>query len=343
MPTQLRSGDQPEAERYAYDLRPDQIAQRPTEPRDRARLLDASDPDHPVDRLMRDLGSILRAGDLVVVNDTRVRRARLRLVKATGGAAEVLLIEPTGDPAEWLALVKPARRLPAGTVLYDAGRAVIEIVAVEAGGQRRVRVLDDAVARESGVLPLPPYIRIEPSDPDRYQTVYARRPGSVAAPTAGLHFTSELLDRLAEQGVGRVAIDLEVGLGTFAPMSALRLDDHEMHAERYRVDPGVWERVGAAARVIAVGTTVVRTLETVALTGELAGETSLFIRPGFRWNVVDALLTNFHMPRSTLLVLVEAFIGPRWREIYRDALERGYQVGSFGDAMFLLREESPSR
>lgn len=330
-----------EIDRYVYDLRPDQIAQHPTEPRDQARLLDARHPDRLSDRVVADLDTLLEPGDLVVVNTTRVRRARLLVRKGSGGSAEVVLVEPAGDPAEWLALVKPARRLPIGTVLYHGDRPVLEITGVVPDGRRRVRVLDEARVESSAVVPLPPYIKIELDDPERYQTVYAEHPGSVAAPTAGLHFTPDLLGRLDRRGIQRVAVDLEVGLGTFAPVVAARLDDHLMHEERYRVSAAAWERIASADRVVAIGTTVVRTLETVARTGSLSGATDLFIRTGFEWKVVDLLLTNFHMPRSTLLVLVDAFIGPRWRTIYAEALERGYRVGSFGDAMLLSRVDLP--
>ncbi len=322
---------------YDYPLEPDQIAQVPAEPRDAARLLDVRNDGDPIDRVVSDLPDLVKPGDVIVVNNSRVRKARLRLRKQTGGAAEVLLVSPTGDPAIWLALVKPGRRLQPGTVLYDRGQPVVEVMEPTPGGERLVKVLDDASVDQIGALPLPPYIRTDPSDPERYQTVYADRPGSVAAPTAGLHFTPELLERCRGAGANILSVDLEVGLGTFAPVTAPTLDEHRMHSEVYRIDPETWARISAADRVIAVGTTVVRTLETVAQTGEFTGSTDIFIRPGFHWQVVDALLTNFHMPRSTLLVLVEAFIGAGWQQIYPDAINRGYRVGSFGDAMFLTR------
>lgn len=329
-----------EIDRFDYELPKERIAQHPAEPRDSAKLLDATDLHHPQDRVVGDLADLIEPGDVVVVNNTRVRRARLHLHKLTGGAAEVLLVDPTGDPSVWVALVKPARRLPPGTVLFDGEVPIVEIVGVLESGERLVRVLDSARTEKIGVLPLPPYIHTQPEDPDRYQTVYADRPGSVAAPTAGLHFTAALLERCREAGATIVAIDLEVGLGTFAPVTARRLDDHVMHSETYAISQAVWSQIRAARRVVAVGTTVVRTLETVAINQQLEGVTNIFIRPGFRWKVVDVLLTNFHMPRSTLLVLVEAFIGDGWRQLYRDALNRGYSVGSFGDAMALRRRPS---
>ncbi len=326
-----------EIDRYVYPLEPERIAQVPAEPRDAARLLDATEMSSPVDRTVAELPGLLGPGDVIVVNNTRVRRARLHLTKVTGGAAEVFLIGPTGDPQLWTALVRPGRRLPPGTQLYRDAVPVVEIVSVLDSGERLVRVLDDSVAEQIGELPLPPYIRHRPDDPERYQTVYAERTGSVAAPTAGLHFTPEVLQRCRDAGANIVTVDLEVGLGTFAPVTADRLDDHVMHTETYAVTDASWAEIQTASRVIAVGTTVVRTLETVASTGRLSGETDIFIRPGFEWQVVDVLMTNFHMPRSTLLVLVEAFVGPDWRTLYSEALQRGFSVGSFGDAMLLRR------
>ena len=326
-----------EIDRSDYPLPASRIAQNPADPRDSARLLDATELHEPRDLIVADLPELLVPGDVVVVNNTRVRRARLLLRKQTGGAAEVLLLAPTGDPSIWSALVKPGRRLPPGTVLFDGAEPMIEVVDVLDNGERLVRVLDGDRTEQIGVLPLPPYIRSEPADPDRYQTVYAHRPGSVAAPTAGLHFTPALLERCRATGAEIVTIELEVGLGTFAPVTAERLDDHVMHAETYAVSRSAWAEILAAKRVVAVGTTVVRTLETVARTRELSGSTDIFIRPGFEWQVVDLVLTNFHMPRSTLLVLVEALVGQGWRRLYSDALDRGYSVGSFGDAMLLRR------
>jgi S-adenosylmethionine:tRNA ribosyltransferase-isomerase len=326
-----------EIDHFDYSLPEDRIAQVPAEPRDSARLLDATDIDRPRDLVVADLPHLLTSGDVVVINNTRVRRARLRLRKQTGGSAEVLLLSPTGDPSVWSALVKPGRRLPIGTVLFDGALPLIEVLEVQNSGERLVRVLDGERTDQVGVLPLPPYIRSEPDDLDRYQTVFARRPGSVAAPTAGLHFTHELLDRCRAAGARIVEIELEVGLGTFAPITVEKLDDHTMHTETYGVSPDAWEQISGARRVVAVGTTVVRTLETVASTGRMVGSTDIFIRPGFHWQVVELVLTNFHMPRSTLLVLVEALVGEGWRELYSSALSRGYSVGSFGDAMLLRR------
>lgn len=189
----------------------------------------------------------------------------------------------------------------------------------------------------AGQVPLPPYITTMLADPERYQTVYAARPTSVAAPTAGLHLTPEVLARCRERGATVVTVELSVGLGTFRPITAARLADHRMHAERYSVPEATWAACQAAERVVAVGTTVVRALESAAARGELQGSTELFITPGYRFAVVDALLTNFHLPGSSLLVLLESFMGPRWRELYRQALADGYRFLSFGDAMFCER------
>lgn len=327
-----------ELEYYSYELRTESIAQIPAEPRDSARLLVAGAPGlEPEHRRVSDLPDILQPGDLLVVNDTRVRPARLNLTKSTGGAAEVLLIEPAGDPQTWLAMIKPGKRLPPGTLLYEVDEPIVQIVSVREDGLREVRVLDHERASQIGTLPLPPYITRKPDDYERYQTVYSKREGSVAAPTAGLHLTDALLAKLADVGVQMVRVELEVGLGTFKPITAGSLDDHEMHSESYRIEPEVWEQIQSAKRVVAVGTTVVRTLESAAATGQLSGSTNLFIRQSFNWQVVHVLMTNFHMPHSTLLVLVDAFYGSGWKDLYRDAISAGYGVGSFGDAMLLQR------
>ena len=260
--------------------------------------------------------------ELVVVNDTRVVPARLHLRRETGGAAEVLLVEPLGDGV-WEALARPSRRLRAGERLGP-----VELLEPLGEGRWRVR-LDGEPAGEP---PLPPYIGEPLADPERYQTVYADEPGSAAAPTAGLHFTPELLARL---DVERVT--LHVGLDTFRPLAVDELEQHELHGERYRVAPEAWARIAAAERVLAVGTTTVRVLETIARDGELEGRTSLYVLPGFTFRRVDALLTNFHLPRSTLLALVMAFAGvEQVRDLYRLAIEERYRFYSFGDAMLIL-------
>ena len=330
-----------------YDLPPDAIAQTPSPQRDQARLL-VDEAGAIAHRRVSDLPELLGPGDVVVVNDTRVLPARLRMRRATGGAVEVLLLHERED-GDWEALVRPSRRLRPGEVVApDAARAgaSVEIrddlgegrrvVRVHTGGQPLLAVLD-----EIGVVPLPPYITAGIADPERYQTVYGRRPLSAAAPTAGLHLTTELLGRVRDAGAEVVAVELAVGLDTFRPITADRLEDHDMHTEQYNVPAGAQQALGRAERVVAVGTTAVRCLEAWAATGETSGRTSLFIRRPYPWRVVDALMTNFHLPRSTLLCLLDAFIGPRWRTLYAAALEHGYRFLSFGDAMFVTRSDVP--
>lgn len=328
-------------EDFAYDLPEAAIAQTPVEPRDAARLLVDRGPDEaPEDHTVADLPSLVRPGDLLVVNDTRVIPARLRLAKSTGGAVEVLLAERTGD-REWTALVRPSRRVPPGTVLEGDGDEVLLVGDTVGDGERSVRLLGDeeplALVHRLGTLPLPPYITTALDDPERYQTVFARRPGSAAAPTAGLHLTPKVLDRCVAAGATVAEVDLEVGLGTFAPIRAERVEDHTVHTERYVIPETTVHAIERAERVIAVGTTVVRALESWSATGAPAGTTDLFIRRGHEFARVDVLLTNFHVPRSSLLVLVDAFVGDRWRDLYATALDRGYRFLSFGDAMLLER------
>lgn len=328
-------------EDFAYDLPEAAIAQTPVEPRDAARLLVDRGPDEaPEDHTVADLPSLVRPGDLLVVNDTRVIPARLRLTKSTGGAVEVLLAERTGD-REWTALVRPSRRVPPGTVLERDGDEVLLVGDTVGDGERSVQLLGDeeplALVHRLGTLPLPPYITTALDDPERYQTVFARRPGSAAAPTAGLHLTPNVLDRCVAAGATVAEVDLEVGLGTFAPIRAERVEDHTVHTERYVIPETTVHAIERAERVIAVGTTVVRALESWSATGAPAGTTDLFIRRGHEFARVDVLLTNFHVPRSSLLVLVDAFVGDRWRDLYATALDRGYRFLSFGDAMLLER------
>ncbi|HEY3811409.1 MAG TPA: tRNA preQ1(34) S-adenosylmethionine ribosyltransferase-isomerase QueA [Acidimicrobiales bacterium] len=325
-----------------YQLPEAAIAQRPVEPRHAARLLVATDPDGGFEhRQVRDLPGLVGAGDVLVVNTSRVIPARLRLRKATGGSAEVLLLEPEPErgPGVWQALVRPGRRLPPGTRL-SAQPATAD--AVEVGerldhGRRLVRLLADPaeVLAACGSVALPPYIHEPLADPDRYQTVYADAPGSVAAPTAGLHLTTAVLDRCRQRGAEVHGLDLAVGLATFRPLDGPTVEDHVMHTERYQVPAATLAACQRANRVVAVGTTTVRALETAARTGAAEGQSDLFIRPGFEFAMVDVLMTNFHLPRSSLLVLLEAFCGPRWRTLYAAALADGYRFLSFGDAMLV--------
>jgi S-adenosylmethionine:tRNA ribosyltransferase-isomerase len=307
-----------------YELPQELIAQHPLERRDASRLLvhdrASGETRH---RRFDELALELPAGTLVVVNDTRVLPARLRLERPGGGEAEVLLLERVGANGTWEGLARPSRKLRPGQWLGP-----VELLESLGEGRWRLRLEGEP----AGEAPLPPYIHEPLADPERYQTVYARSEGSAAAPTAGLHFTPELLARL---DVERVT--LHVGLDTFRPLAAETLEGHELHSERYEVEPAAWERIQAAERVLAVGTTTVRVLESVARGAPLSGRTDLFVTPGFEFRRVDALLTNFHLPRSTLLALVMAFAGvEQTRRLYRLAIEERYRFYSFGDAMLLL-------
>ena len=304
-----------------YDLPPELVAQSPAERRDASRLLvydrATGDVRH---RSFPDVVEEL-ADALVVVNDTRVLPARLRLARPGGGAAEVLLLESLGA-GEWEALARPTRRLRPGMRLGP-----VELLEHAGDGRWRVRLEGEP----AGEAPLPPYIAEPLADAERYQTVYARDPGSAAAPTAGLHFTPELLARLDVE-----TVTLHVGLDTFRPIAADTLDGHEMHSERYEIAPAAWERIRSARRVAAVGTTTTRVLESVARGAPLSGRTDLFVTPGFGFRRVDALLTNFHLPRSTLLALVMAFAGvEETRRLYDVAIAERYRFYSFGDAMLV--------
>jgi S-adenosylmethionine:tRNA ribosyltransferase-isomerase len=302
-----------------YELPPELIAQRPAERRDSSRLLVYERATGAVrHRRFHELPSELR-GELVVVNDSRVVPARIPLESPRG---EVLLLERIGGDV-WEALARPTRRLKAGRTYGP-----VELLEPLGGGRWRVRLEGEP----AGETPLPPYVKARLDDPGRYQTVYARHPGSAAAPTAGLHFTEELIELLEP-----VRVTLHVGLDTFRPVTEERLELHEIHGERYDVKPAAWERVRTAPRVLAVGTTTVRVLETLARGAPLAGRTDLYIVPGFEFRRVDALLTNFHLPRSTLLALVMAFAGvEETRSLYRLAVEERYRFYSFGDAMLVL-------
>jgi S-adenosylmethionine:tRNA ribosyltransferase-isomerase len=303
-----------------YDLPPELIAQRPKARRDESRLLVYDRVSGQVDhRTFAELPDV--AGDaLLVVNDTRVVPARIAIERPRG---EVLLLERVGENGLWEGLARPTRRLHAGRTYGD-----VELLEHLGEGRWRLRLHGEP----AGETPLPPYITEPLADPERYQTVYAREEGSAAAPTAGLHFTREVLERL---DVARVT--LHVGLDTFRPVAVDELSDHGLHGERYEVAPETWDRIRSAARVLAVGTTTVRVVETLARSGPLTGRTDLFVTPGFEFRRVDALLTNFHLPRSTLLALVMAFAGvEETRALYQEAIERRYRFYSFGDAMLIL-------
>jgi len=318
---------------FDYDLPEEAIAQTPVEPRDAARLLVAVDDGGGVEhRRVSELPDVLDEGDVLVVNETRVLPARLHLHKATGGAVEVLLLEELDG--QWEALVRPGRRVPPGTVLDGGPGLSVEVGEDIGDGRRRVRVEGDI--NKYGEAPLPPYIHAPLGDPERYQTVYAAVPGSVAAPTAGLHLTADVLDRCRARGVDIAKVDLAVGLDTFRPVTAERAEDHDIHSERYTVPAETLDACRRARRVVAVGTTTVRALESAAR-GPFEGRTSLFIHGDFEFQLVDVLLTNFHLPRSSLLLLLSAFAGDRWRDLYKCALAEGYRFLSFGDAMLVAR------
>ena len=340
---------------YDFWLPPELIAQYPASEREGSRLLVAAkDGSALKDCSFSDIADFFCPGDALVINETRVIPARLQGFKATGGSAEILLLKPLANG--WEALVRPARRLPPGTVVYFAATEVKILVQEELPlpGGRLVRFLDcpdpEAFIDEFGRMPLPPYIS-RPSgqlDRERYQTVYARVAGSAAAPTAGLHFTDEILRRLRDKGVDLIKIVLHVGLGTFRPVAGADIRTHVMHSEHYEVSGEAARSIQAVrrgrGRIIAVGTTVVRTLETIAeldpdgsmADGGYQGETGIFIYPGYSFKSIDALITNFHLPRSSLLMLVAAFAGyDTTMAAYRHAVAASYRFFSYGDVMFI--------
>ncbi len=332
---------------FDYELPQQRIAQTPAEPRDSARLLVDRGSASPLHAHVSDLAEFLRPGDLIVVNDSKVIPARLRLQRDSGGAAEVLLLEPVasaeGDRRVWEALVRPGKKLRVGERLITAdGTPLVEIGSRTALGDTfYVTIIGEGdvleLLNEHGDMPLPPYITTPLAKQDRYQTVYASEPGSAAAPTAGLHFTTSLLSSMQSIGVEVARVELVVGLDTFQPMSVEDPRDHPIHSERYRVSADVLEHCRQATRVVAIGTTATRALESAATFGELEGRTRLFIHRGYDWKLVDLMLTNFHLPKTTLLLMIDAFIGERWRRLYSEALDHDYRFLSFGDAMLLDR------
>ena len=348
---------------YDYPLPPELIAQVPTEPRDAARLLVVDRASGGLaDSSVAELARWLRAGDLMVVNNTRVIPARLRGRKRdTGAAVEVLLLHREGP--RWRALARPAKKLRPGTVVevdaaQDTGLAPASVIVEETSSGGEITVSSVDLDREGlepyGALPLPPYIHGDPVDPGRYQTTYATIEGSAAAPTAGLHVTSGLRERLVRAGVGWAELTLHVGLDTFRTPTVDRLDDHRMHREYVRIPAATRDAIAktreAGGRVVAVGTTSARSLESMGAgrlggepmshdsrLGDLVGWTDLFIRPGHDWRVVDAMLTNFHVPQTTLMVMVSAFASVESiRTAYRHAIDQRYRFLSFGDAMLII-------
>lgn len=325
-----------------YDLPEELIAQKPIEPRDSARLLVDVEARAISHQVVSDLDTLVGPGDLIVVNDTKVLPARLALQRKTGGAAEVLLLEQRSNDARlWEALVRPGKKIKEGELLEYFGKRVVRMgPRTEAGDTFVVEILDEApldLVSRIGSMPLPPYIRGSLKDNDRYQTVYARNAASAAAPTAGLHFTDELLERIRLTGATIMSVELVVGLDTFKPISTDNPLDHVIHTEFYSVSQEVVDACKEATRVIAIGTTATRALESAFTTGKLTGRTSLFITPGYSWKIVDVMLTNFHMPKTSLLLMIESFTGSRWRELYAAAIREKYRFLSFGDAMFISR------
>jgi S-adenosylmethionine:tRNA ribosyltransferase-isomerase len=345
---------------FDYPLPAAAIAQRPAEPRDASRLLvldrgrSASGPPNVRGRYFADLAEELRAGDLLVLNESRVMAARLRGLRDGGGAAELLLLRPADGPFTWEALVRPSRRLTAGSgiTLSSGDRALI---GARLSGVTRVVTFERdpfAVMAEAGEVPLPPYIHDRSSPAERYQTVFARSLGSAAAPTAGLHFSESLLLMLTQRGIRLAQLTLHVGLDTFRPLEGEFVDEHQIHTEWYELPAETSEAVAetraAGGRVVAVGTTSLRVLESVARNGTPTGWTNLYVTPPYPFAAVDALVTNFHLPRSSLLLLVTAFVqhgmpGASAYEArdtllaaYSNAIEEGYRFFSFGDAMLIL-------
>ena len=323
-----------------YELPEDLIAQSPAEPRDASRLMVVDVPRGTiVHHTFRDLPRFLLPGDALVLNETKVLPARLKVKKPTGGEVELLFLRDLGPDrgGAWEVLARPSKRLSPGLGLLTGGDR-LEIVESLGDGHWVVSAPDvRGVLDRSGKIPLPPYISPTPEMESRYQTVYARNEGSAAAPTAGFHFTQRVLKGAERAGARIGKITLHVGVGTFTPVRTEKLEEHTMHAEHYSVPPEAARIIEGACRVVAAGTTVARTLESWAATGEAEGESELFVYPGYRWRVVDTLLTNFHLPRSTLLAMVMSFGGEELiREAYRTAVRERYRFYSFGDAMLLL-------
>lgn len=324
---------------FDYHLPEELIAQEPPPERDAARMLVVYRNENRFeDRHFREFPSFLNNGDCVVVNDSRVLPSRL-----ISGKSELLLLEPVSrDAREWRALVRPGRKLREGAVIRFDDHFSAEIIAIGERGERTVRFSGDDVYKaldRLGHMPLPPYIKRQdkPEDRDRYQTVFARERGSVAAPTAGLHFTGKILDRVRDAGAQIANVTLHVGLGTFQPIDREDFENHHLHYERYSISEESWHAIQSARRVIAVGTTSVRTIESAAATGQRSGSTNLFIYPGYQFRRVSAVLTNFHLPRTSLLLLVCAFAGTDLTlAAYRHAVAERYRFFSYGDCMLIL-------
>jgi S-adenosylmethionine:tRNA ribosyltransferase-isomerase len=351
---------------YDYELPTELIAQTPAVPRDSSRLLVLDSFNEAQHAIFRDLPQWLKAGDLLVVNNTKVLPARIYGQKATGGSVEILLLEEK-QPNCWLVLAKRGKRLPIGTQIQfkplhakpaiavpcASGAIALSAVVVGADPATGGRLLQFnlppevslvSVLDQFGEMPLPPYINADRSQPEQYQTVYAESLGAIAAPTAGLHFTPELIQTLQDRGIKMASVTLHVGVGTFRPVEVEDITTHQMHGEWVEVSAETARQIQATqssgGRVIGVGTTVARSLESAAQTGEITaftGKTNLFIYPGYQWRVIDGLITNFHLPRSSLMMMISSLIGrERLLSLYREAIARRYRFYSFGDAMLIL-------
>lgn len=352
-------------EDFDYDLPPELIAQDPLDQRDASRLM-VIDPSlqELSHEQFHDLPNHLQSGDVLVLNDSRVIPARLYGVKEDTGAKIELLLTQAVSAFEWWALAKPAKRLKPGSRIrfclpgqaVPASQSPLAVVTDEADEGLRKLVFEqtedmDTFLQEYGTMPLPPYIHAQLDNRDRYQTVYAREAGSVAAPTAGLHFTDTLLETIRQRQVEIAHVTLHVGLGTFRPVSVEQVEEHVMHTETYHVPQATADAVNRAKRegrrVIAVGTTALRTLESAVADGQLVaghGDTGIFIYPGYRFKTVDALITNFHLPKSTLVMLVSAFMGTEMtKHAYAEAVRLRYRFFSFGDAMFITKRQEVER
>ena len=340
---------------YDYELPPELIAQNPAVPRDSARLLvvPSDNRNTPLHQVFRDLPNLLLPGDLLVMNNTRVIPARLSGRKSSGGLVEILLLEEQ-QPNCWLALVKPGKHFKVGAeIVFASLKATVMAIEPATGGRLLQFHLPEGVSLLSvldtiGEVPLPPYITSSTALSEQYQTIYAQHPGAVAAPTAGLHFTPNLLQELQSQGINQAFVTLHVGVGTFRPVEVEDVTTHKMHQEWIEVPAETIEQIrqtkAAGGRIIAVGTTVVRALETAAKSMQpFSGKTDLFIYPGYNMQIVDGLITNFHLPKSSLLMLVSALIGRKQLlQLYQEAIAHQYRFYSFGDAMLILPATSPS-
>lgn len=333
-------------ERYDYDLPDELIAQEPVEPRDNCRLMVLNRRTKSIEhKIFKDIGDYLEPGDLLVLNNTKVIPARLYGRKETGAHIEVLLLEKDGSEKRWKALVKPGGKIKTGNKLYFKNNLSCSVVEHLDDGSRILEFQDPqfySKLEQIGEIPLPPYIKKELDDPNKYQTEYAKFDGAVAAPTAGLHFTKELMDELKDRGIKFAEITLHVGLDTFRPVKEQDIRNHQIHEEYFNVSQDVLHEIARTKaqgkRVIAVGTTVVRTLESISRNpNKLVDKTSLYIYPPFEFKIVDALITNFHLPKSSLLFLVSAFSDHKFViDAYEIAKEKEYRFFSFGDAMFII-------